>query len=77
MRIHWTNLITVGSATILIGTMVFGLAYATGWALGGILELGDVGAYFFEAVFMLLAAAAMIAFIRSAVQAEPIFRRDD
>lgn len=77
MRIHWLNLLTVGSAAILIGTMVFGLAYATGWALGGFLGLGDFGAYFFEAIFSLMAAAAMLAFLRSATKVEPIFRRED
>jgi len=77
MRINWLNLTTVGSAAILIGTMVFGLAYATGWALGGFLGLGDIGAYFFEGVFLLISAAGMLAFLRSAIEAEPIFERRD
>jgi hypothetical protein len=51
MRINWLNLTTVGSAAILVGTMIFGLAYATGWALGGFLGLGDIGAYFFRGRF--------------------------
>lgn len=75
MRVNWINLLTVGSAMILIGTMVFGLAYATGWALGGLLGLGDIGSYFFETVFVLLALAAMVAFTRSATQTEPIIER--
>jgi uncharacterized membrane protein len=73
MRINWLNLSTVASATILIGTMAFALAYATGWALGGLLGLGDYGAYFFEGVFLLIAAVALVTFVRSAVKAEPIF----
>lgn len=77
MRINWLNLSTVASAAILIGTMLFGLAYATGWALGGLLGLGEIGAYFFEVVFSLLAALAMFAFLRSANRAEPIIDRDD
>lgn len=76
MRINWVNLTTVGSAAILVGTMIFGLAYATGWALGGFLNLGDLGAYFFEGVFLLIAAAGLLAFLRSAMAAEPIFERD-
>lgn len=72
MRINWLNLSTVGSAGILVGTMIFGLAYATGWALGGILGLGELGAYFFEAVFFFIAASGLIAFIRTAVRADPI-----
>lgn len=77
MRINCVNLTTVGSAAILVGTMVFGLAYATGWALGGFLGLGDLGAYFFEGVLLLIAAAGFLAFLRSAVKAEPILDRDD
>jgi hypothetical protein len=77
MRINWLNLSTVGSAAILVGTMIFGLAYATGWALGGFLNLGDAGAYFFEAVFLLLAAVGMLAFLKSAIAAEPIVERRD
>lgn len=73
MRINWLNLSTVASAAVLIGTMAFALAYATGWALGGLLGLGDYGAYFFEGVFLLIATAALLAFIRLAVKAEPIF----
>lgn len=72
MRINWLNLSTVGSAGILVGTMIFGLAYATGWALGGILGLGELGAYFFEAVFFVIAASGLIAFLRTAVRADPI-----
>ena len=77
MRINWPNMITVGSAVILVGTMIFGLAYATGWALGGFLGLGDLGAYFFEGVFLLIAAVGLIAFLRSAMKAEPIVERWD
>jgi hypothetical protein len=77
MRVNWLNLITVGSAAILVATMIFGLAYATGWALGGFLSLGDAGAYFFEAGFMLLAAVGMFAFLKSAIAVEPIVERRD
>lgn len=76
MRVNWINLSTVGSAAILIGSMACGLAFATGWALGGLLGFGDIGAYFFEAVFILLALAALIAFLREAIQVEPIFKRE-
>jgi hypothetical protein len=55
--------------------MIFGLAYTIGWALGGFLNLGDAGAYFFEAAFMLLALIGMLAFLKSAVAAEPIVER--
>lgn len=77
MRINWLNLSTVGSAVVLIGCMAVALAYATGWALGGLLGLGDYGAYFFEGVFLLMAAVGLIAFVRSALKAEPIFGSDE
>lgn len=77
MRINWLNLSTVVSAGILVGTMIFGLAYATGWALGGIFGLGELGAYFFEAVFFVIAASGLIAFLRAAVRADPILNPRD
>jgi hypothetical protein len=77
MRINWPNLTTVGSAAILVGTMIFGLAYATGWALGGFLGLGDLGAYLFEGIFLLIATVGIIAFLRSALKVEPIVERGD
>lgn len=77
MRINWLNLSTIVSAGIMVGTMIFGLAYATGWALGGILGLGDLGAYFFEAVFFVIAASGLIAFLRTAVRADPILEPRD
>ena len=77
MHVNWLNLLTVGSAMILVGSMVFAFGLATGWAIGGLLGLGDFGSYFFEAVFVLLASAAMIAFARSATEAEPIFVREN
>jgi hypothetical protein len=77
MHINWLNLSTVGSAGIMVGTMIFGLAYATGWALGGILGLGDLGAYFFEALFFVIASVGLIAFLRAAVRADPILEPRD
>jgi hypothetical protein len=39
--------------------------------------LGDAGAYLFEGVFLMLAAAGMFAFLKSAIAAEPIVERRD
>ena len=41
-RINWTNLMTVGSACVLVGAMMLVLGFSTGWALAGILGL-EVG----------------------------------
>ena len=74
-RINWPNLITVGSAAILIGTMIVGLGLATGWALAGMLGLGDIGALVLEVLFVGLAAAGLVAFWRMAVRVEPVVDR--
>ena len=50
--IHWTNVITVVSAAILIGTEIIGAGMATGWAIAGLFGLGEIGAYVLEAVFV-------------------------
>ena len=41
-RIAWRNVLTVGSAAILIGAEVFGAAFAGGWAVENLTGLGDV-----------------------------------
>ncbi|MCC6947866.1 MAG: hypothetical protein IT539_08880 [Bradyrhizobiaceae bacterium] len=74
-RINWTNLITVGSAAILIGAMIVGLGVATGWAVAGILGLGDIGATILEVLFTAVALVGLVAFWRSATRVEPIIER--
>jgi hypothetical protein len=66
------NLITVVSVLILIGTEVFGVALAGGWAVAGLLELGDTFAYVLMGLFSLLGLYAMLALWRNAVAIEPI-----
>lgn len=66
------NLITVVSVMILIGTEVFGVAFAGGWALAGLFQLGDTFAYILMGVFSLLGLWAMRALWRNAVSIEPI-----
>ena len=46
--VHWTNVITVVSAAILIGTEIIGAGMATGWAIAGLFGLGEIGAYVLE-----------------------------
>ncbi len=65
------NLITVVSVLILIGTEVFGVALAGGWAIAGLFELGDVFAYILMGLFSLLGLYAMLALWRNAVAIEP------
>jgi len=66
------NLVTIVSAMILIGAEVFGVAFAAGWAIAGMFELGDTVSYALMGLFSLLGAWAMLALWRRAVAVEPI-----
>jgi hypothetical protein len=68
----WQNLLTVVSVLILIGTEVFGVAFAGGWAIAGLFELGDQVGYVLMALFSLGGAVAMVSLWRRAVQIDPI-----
>ena len=72
--LNWPNLLTVISVLILIGTEVFGVALAAGWAIAGLFELGDTVGYVLSGVFSLLGLYAMLFLWRSAVLVEPIWR---
>ena len=72
--IRWPSVITVISAAILIGAEVFGAAYAGGWALANLFELGIYGVYSFQIVFFLIGCAVMVAFVRSGMRVEPFTR---
>ena len=74
-RINWLNVMTVGSAAILIGAEVFGAAYAGGWAVAMLLGLGDVGVLSLRVVFFVAGLAVMISFIRQASRVEPFTSR--
>jgi len=74
-RINWTNVSTVLSAAVLIGAEVFGAAFAGGWAMAGLFNLGHNGVYLFQAIFFLLGLVIMGAFIRNAQRVEPFFSR--
>ncbi len=66
------NLITIVSAMILIGTEVFGVAFAVGWAIAGMFELGDAVSYALMGLFSLFGAWCMLILWRRATQVEPI-----
>ncbi|HEX2553563.1 MAG TPA: hypothetical protein VHL98_07680 [Microvirga sp.] len=66
------NLITIVSVLILIGTEVFGVALAAGWAIAGLFELGPTMAYVLMGLFSLLGLYAMLALWRTSVRVEPI-----
>ena len=70
-RINWLNVLTVVSAAILIGAEVFGAAFAAGWALANLFELGGYGVHILQAAFFLLGIVVMVAFILNARRVEP------
>lgn len=74
-RVNWTNVITVISAAILIGTEIVGAGFATGWAIAGLFGLGNIGAYVLQGLFGLLAAYIIFKFVHRATKIEPFFVR--
>ena len=74
-QIVWPSVITVISAAILIGAEVFGAAFAGGWALAILFDLGDTAAHVLQALLFALGVSVMIAFIRNAQRVEPFTRR--
>ena len=70
-RILWQNVMTVISAAILIGAEVFGAAFAGGWAVANLFDLGPYGVHIMQGIFFLCGLAVMVAFIRNAQQVEP------
>jgi hypothetical protein len=72
--LNWRNLITIVSVLILIGTEVFGVALAGGWAIAGLFELGETVRYILMGLFSLLGLWAMVGLWRHAVSIEPINR---
>jgi hypothetical protein len=74
-QIVWPSVITVLSAAILIGAEVFGAAFAGGWALAILFDLGDTGAHIVQAVLFALCVLVMMAFINAARRVEPFIKR--
>lgn len=70
--VNWSNVATVGSAAVLIATQAIATAVAAGWALAGLLNLGDLGEYGLMTIFGLIGAYASIAYFRKAAKAEPL-----
>ena len=74
-RISWQNLLTVISAAILIGAEVFGAAFAGGWAVANLFDLGPYGVHIMQGLFFLCGLAVMLAVIRNARRVEPFTTR--
>ena len=74
-RINWQNVSTVISAVILIGAEVFGAAFAGGWALANLFDIGLIGEYILTAAFCILGIVVMTAFVRNGMKVEPFTTR--
>jgi hypothetical protein len=72
--IIWLNVITVLSASILIGAEVLGLAFAGGWAIAGLFGLGEYGGYVLQTLFSAFGLVIVANFIRAARRIEPFTR---
>ena len=73
-RTNWRNLITILSIMVLIGTEVFGVALAGGWAIAGLFELGSTVGYVLMGLFSLLAAYVLVLVWRQCTKVEPIIQ---
>lgn len=70
-KLNTSNLITVISLSILVGTEVFGVALASGWAIAGLFELGAAVSYVLMAIFSAVGVWALAGFIKGALRVEP------
>jgi hypothetical protein len=66
------NFVTVISVIILVGTEIFGVALAAGWAIAGLFELGQAVGYLLMAVFSLFGLYLLILLWRHATTVEPL-----
>lgn len=65
-------LLTIVSVMILVGAEVFGVAFAAGWAIAGLFELGDVVSYVLMGLFSLLGVYILMLLWRRAHAAEKV-----
>ena len=71
--INWTNLTTLGSVAILVGTELVGTGWAAGWALGGLFQLGGTLTTALELLFIGLGLAGLVWFMQAALRVEPVY----
>ncbi|WP_264044931.1 hypothetical protein [Methylobacterium flocculans] len=66
------NLVTILSMMVLVGTEVFAVAIAAGWALAGLFDLGDTIGHVLMVIFSLFAAWVMRQLWLRATSIEPL-----
>lgn len=67
---NWRRLIMVISLAILVAVELFGVALASGWAVAGLFELGDIVAYVLMALFSVIAGYGMVNLMRRVLKVE-------
>lgn len=75
-HINWLNVLTVISAAVLISAEVFGAAFAGGWAIANLFQLGDQIALALQSIFFLIGLFVMVQFVRNAKKVEPFTAAD-
>lgn len=70
--INKTNLLTLISVTILVGTEFAGISWAAGWALGGLFQLPPLISHIVEGLGIVFGLVCLYYFVRAAARAEPI-----
>jgi hypothetical protein len=69
-QINSKDVMTLVGVAILVGTEVFAVALAAGWAIAGLFELGTMVGYALMSIFSALAAYGLYAFMRKAIAVE-------
>ncbi len=67
---HGANMLTVASATVFVGVQTIATALAGGWAVAGLLNLGEIGEYGLMVIFSVPALYYTWRYARSAARTE-------
>lgn len=70
--INKANALTLASVGVLVGTELIGAGGAAGWAIGGLLQIGETLTHLLEGVLILFALTGLYFFLRAALAHEPI-----
>ncbi len=74
-RFNALNLFTIICVMILVGTEIFGIAFAGAWAIAGLFELGLIVEYVLTALFCLCGGWLMYKLWLSSVAVEPLYTK--
>jgi hypothetical protein len=71
-KINVRNAVTLASVAVLVGTELVGAGGAAGWAIGGLMGLGELLTHMLQALFIACALGGLFFFLRAALAHEPI-----